>query len=55
MYRQLDVRLAHRLPPSFGRGEIAVSARNIDGPDQSYAPGTSWWGSRVFGSLSLEL
>ena len=55
MYRQLDLRLAHRLPPSVGRGEIAVSARNIDGHEQSYAPGTSWWGSRIFGSLSLEL
>lgn len=55
MYRQLDLRLAHRLPPSLARGELAITARNIDGPEETYAPGTSAWGSRVFGSLSLEL
>jgi len=55
MYRQLDLRLAYLLPPAVGRGELAVTARNIDGSDQTYAPGTSWWGSRLFGTLSLEL
>ncbi len=55
MYRQLDLRLAYRLPPAVGRGAVALTARNIDGPDQTYAPGTSQWGSRIFGSLSLEL
>jgi len=55
MYRQLDVRLAYRLPPTLARGEIALTARNIDGADQTYANGTSLWGNQVFGSLSLEL
>lgn len=55
MYRQLDVRLAHRLPPALARGELAITASNIDGPEETYAPGTSVWGSRIFGSLSLEL
>ncbi len=55
MYRQLDLRLAHRLPPSLARGELAITARNIDGPEETFAPGTSAWGSRIFGSLSLEL
>lgn len=55
MYRQLDVRLAHRLPPALARGELAITASNIDGPEETYSPGTSVWGSRIFGSLSLEL
>ncbi|TYC61425.1 hypothetical protein ETQ85_01785 [Zoogloea oleivorans] len=54
MYRQLDVRLAHRLAPSIARGEVAITARNIDGAEQTYAPGASSWGSRIFGSLNLE-
>lgn len=54
-YRQLDLRLARRLPASFGRGEIALVARNADGPDQTYAPDTSWWARSVFASLNLEL
>jgi iron complex outermembrane recepter protein len=54
MYRQLDLRLAHRLAPSIARGEIAIALRNIDGADETYSPGTAWWGSRIFGSLSVE-
>ena len=54
-YRQLDLRLARRLPPSLGRGELAVAARNADGPDQTYSPGTSWWARTMFASLQLEL
>jgi iron complex outermembrane receptor protein len=54
MYRQLDVRLAHRLAPSIARGEVAIALRNIDGADETYAPGTSSWGSRIFGSLNVE-
>lgn len=53
-YRQLDLRLAHRLPPSLARGDIAIAAQNIDGVDQTYAPRTSAWGSRVFCTLGLE-
>jgi iron complex outermembrane receptor protein len=54
MYRQLDARLAHRFRVSGGRGEIALVAQNVDGPEQTYAPDTSSWGSRVFAALSLE-
>jgi hypothetical protein len=48
------VRLAHRLAPSIARGEVAIALRNIDGADETYAPGTSSWGSRIFGSLNVE-
>lgn len=54
MYRQLDVQLSHRLPPDLLRGEVSVTARNIDGDDETFAPGASWWGSRIFGTLQVE-
>jgi len=38
-----------------GAAVLAITASNIDGPEETYSPGTSVWGSRIFGSLSLEL
>jgi len=54
-YRQLDLRLARRLPASLARGEVSVTARNVDGPDQTYAPDTSWWARSIFATVNLEL
>ena len=54
-YRQLDLRLARRLPASIARGEVSVTARNVDGPDQTYAPDTSWWARTIFAGVNLEL
>jgi hypothetical protein len=54
MYRQLDLQLSHRLPPELLRGEIALTARNIDGDEETFAPRASWWGSQVFGTLQVE-
>ena len=54
MYRQLDMRIAHRFRVPGGRGEFALVGQNIDGPEDTYSPGAGQWGSRVFGTLSLE-
>ncbi|MBL8451241.1 MAG: TonB-dependent receptor [Zoogloea sp.] len=54
MYRQLDLQLSHRLPPELLRGEVALTARNIDGDDETFAPRASWWGRQVFATLQLE-
>ncbi len=54
-YRQLDLRLARRLPASIARGEVSITARNVDGPDQTYAPDTSWWARTIFAGVNLEL
>lgn len=54
-YRQLDLRLGHRFTWGGCRGEAALTARNADGPDQTYAPNTSWMARTVFASLALEL
>jgi hypothetical protein len=39
MYRQLDLQSEPSPAALLGRGEIAVSARNIDGDDETFAPG----------------
>ena len=53
-YRQLDIQLSHRLPAELLRGEVSLTARNIDGDEETFAPGASWWGSRIFGTLQVE-
>lgn len=53
-YRQLDLQLTHRLPAALARGDLSLTARNIDGGEQTFAPGAAWWGSQVFGTLQLE-
>ena len=51
----LDLRLACRLPGQHRRGEVSVTARNVDGPDQTYAPDTSRRACTIFASVNLEL
>lgn len=53
-YRQLDLQLTHRLPATLARGHVSLTARNIDGGEQTFAPRAAWWGSQVFGTLQLE-
>ena len=55
MYRQLDVRIAHRFQTAYGRGEVALVGQNIDGGEQTFTSTAGVWGSRTFATLSLEL
>ena len=42
-------------PLAFGSSVCTITARNVDGPDQTYAPDTSWWARTIFASVNLEL
>lgn len=53
-YRQLDLQLSHRLTLDGLRGEVALTARNVDGDEETFAPRASWWGSQVFGTFQVE-